>query len=40
DVDDVVALRDAGAAAVVVGTALYEGNFTLEDAQAAVDDRD
>jgi phosphoribosylformimino-5-aminoimidazole carboxamide ribotide isomerase len=40
DVEDVVALRDAGAAAVVVGTALYEGNFTLEDAQAAVDDRD
>ena len=27
--DDVRALRDAGAAAVVVGTALYEGNFTL-----------
>jgi phosphoribosylformimino-5-aminoimidazole carboxamide ribotide isomerase len=37
DIDDVVALRDAGAAAVVVGTALYEGNFTLEEAQAAVD---
>ncbi|WP_256306641.1 1-(5-phosphoribosyl)-5-[(5-phosphoribosylamino)methylideneamino]imidazole-4-carboxamide isomerase [Halobellus litoreus] len=27
--DDVRALRDAGAAAVVVGTALYEGAFTL-----------
>jgi len=27
--DDVLALRDAGAAAVVVGTALYERNFTL-----------
>ena len=30
--DDVRALRDAGAAAVVVGTALYEGRFTLEAA--------
>ncbi|MFB6072141.1 MAG: 1-(5-phosphoribosyl)-5-[(5-phosphoribosylamino)methylideneamino]imidazole-4-carboxamide isomerase [Halobacterium sp.] len=37
DVDDVVALRDAGAAGVVVGTALYEGNFTLAEAQAAVE---
>ncbi|PHQ39851.1 1-(5-phosphoribosyl)-5-[(5-phosphoribosylamino)methylideneamino]imidazole-4-carboxamide isomerase [Halorubrum persicum] len=36
-VDDVVALRDAGAAAVVVGTALYEGQFTLREAQAAAD---
>lgn len=36
-VDDIVALRDAGAAAVVVGTALYEGRFTLVDAQEAVD---
>ncbi|MFD1598522.1 1-(5-phosphoribosyl)-5-[(5-phosphoribosylamino)methylideneamino]imidazole-4-carboxamide isomerase [Halobellus rarus] len=27
--DDIRALRDAGAAAVVVGTALYEGAFTL-----------
>ncbi|MDZ7702277.1 MAG: 1-(5-phosphoribosyl)-5-[(5-phosphoribosylamino)methylideneamino]imidazole-4-carboxamide isomerase [Halobacteriales archaeon] len=36
-VEDVVALRDAGAAAVVVGTALYEGQFTLGAAQAAVD---
>jgi len=32
--DDVRALRDAGAAAVVVGTALYEGRFTLEEAMA------
>jgi phosphoribosylformimino-5-aminoimidazole carboxamide ribotide isomerase len=30
--DDVRACRDAGAAAVVVGTALYEGAFTLEAA--------
>ncbi|MFW6318275.1 MAG: HisA/HisF-related TIM barrel protein, partial [Halorubrum sp.] len=37
-VDDVVALKDAGAAAVVVGTALYEGTFTLREAQAAADD--
>ena len=37
-VDDVVALRDAGAAAVVVGTALYEGRFALREAQAAADD--
>ena len=36
-VDDVVALRDAGAAAVVVGSALYEGSFTLEAAMAAVE---
>jgi phosphoribosylformimino-5-aminoimidazole carboxamide ribotide isomerase len=36
-VDDVVALRDAGAAAVVVGTALYEGRFSLADAQRAAD---
>ena len=34
--DDVRALKDAGAAAVVVGTALYEGRFTLEEAFAAV----
>ncbi|WP_255151139.1 1-(5-phosphoribosyl)-5-[(5-phosphoribosylamino)methylideneamino]imidazole-4-carboxamide isomerase [Halorarius halobius] len=33
---DVRALADAGAAAVVVGTALYEGRFTLEEAAAAV----
>jgi phosphoribosylformimino-5-aminoimidazole carboxamide ribotide isomerase len=30
---DVRALRDAGAAAVVVGTALYEGRFTLREAR-------
>ncbi|WP_284006774.1 1-(5-phosphoribosyl)-5-[(5-phosphoribosylamino)methylideneamino]imidazole-4-carboxamide isomerase [Haloarcula pelagica] len=36
-VDDVVALRDAGAAAVVVGSALYEGAFTLAEATDAVD---
>jgi len=35
-VEDVVASRDAGAAAVVVGTALYEGAFTLAEAQRAV----
>jgi phosphoribosylformimino-5-aminoimidazole carboxamide ribotide isomerase len=32
--DDVRALREAGAAAVVVGTALYEGSFTLAAAMA------
>jgi phosphoribosylformimino-5-aminoimidazole carboxamide ribotide isomerase len=37
-VDDVVALKNAGAAAAVVGTALYEGTFTLREAQAAADD--
>ncbi|KAB1197750.1 MULTISPECIES: 1-(5-phosphoribosyl)-5-[(5-phosphoribosylamino)methylideneamino]imidazole-4-carboxamide isomerase [Haloferax] len=30
--DDITALRDVGAAATVVGTALYEGQFTLEEA--------
>ncbi|MCU4972382.1 1-(5-phosphoribosyl)-5-[(5-phosphoribosylamino)methylideneamino]imidazole-4-carboxamide isomerase [Halobacteria archaeon AArc-m2/3/4] len=30
---DIDALREAGAAAVVVGSALYEGEFTLEEAQ-------
>ncbi|KTG20129.1 1-(5-phosphoribosyl)-5-[(5-phosphoribosylamino)methylideneamino]imidazole-4-carboxamide isomerase [Haloferax profundi] len=30
--DDVSELRDVGAAAAVVGTALYEGRFTLEEA--------
>jgi phosphoribosylformimino-5-aminoimidazole carboxamide ribotide isomerase len=35
-VEDVRALRDAGAAAVVVGSALYEGAFTLEEAMDAV----
>jgi phosphoribosylformimino-5-aminoimidazole carboxamide ribotide isomerase len=34
--EDVGALRDAGAAAVVVGTALYEGRFTLREAREAV----
>ncbi|MFB6308050.1 MAG: 1-(5-phosphoribosyl)-5-[(5-phosphoribosylamino)methylideneamino]imidazole-4-carboxamide isomerase [Haloarculaceae archaeon] len=34
---DVLALRDAGAAAVVVGSALYEGEFTLEAAIDAVE---
>ena len=33
--EDVRALREAGAAAVVVGTALYEGRFTLSEAQSA-----
>ncbi|WP_132058042.1 1-(5-phosphoribosyl)-5-[(5-phosphoribosylamino)methylideneamino]imidazole-4-carboxamide isomerase [Halorussus amylolyticus] len=32
--DDVRALREAGASAVVVGTALYEGEFTLEEAKS------
>ncbi|MFB6137808.1 MAG: 1-(5-phosphoribosyl)-5-[(5-phosphoribosylamino)methylideneamino]imidazole-4-carboxamide isomerase [Halobacteriaceae archaeon] len=39
-VGDVAALADAGAAACVVGTALYEGAFTLGEAQAAVADRE
>ncbi|GAB6879650.1 1-(5-phosphoribosyl)-5-[(5-phosphoribosylamino) methylideneamino]imidazole-4-carboxamide isomerase [Halorubrum gandharaense] len=39
-VDDVVALKEAGAAAVVVGTALYEGRFTLREAQDAADGAD
>jgi phosphoribosylformimino-5-aminoimidazole carboxamide ribotide isomerase len=33
--DDVRALKEAGAAAVVVGSALYEGEFTLAAAQQA-----
>jgi len=37
-VEDVLALREAGAAAVVVGTALYEGAFTLAEAQEALDE--
>jgi phosphoribosylformimino-5-aminoimidazole carboxamide ribotide isomerase len=37
-IEDVVALAEAGAAAAVVGSALYEGAFTLAEAQAAVDD--
>ncbi|RQG93975.1 1-(5-phosphoribosyl)-5-[(5-phosphoribosylamino)methylideneamino]imidazole-4-carboxamide isomerase [Natrarchaeobius chitinivorans] len=36
--EDVRALEDAGAAAVVVGSALYEGEFTLSEAQRAVSD--
>ena len=36
--EDIRALREAGAAAVVVGTALYEGQFTLAEARdVAVD---
>jgi len=35
--DDVLALRDAGAAAAVVGSALYEGSFTLQEATATLD---
>ncbi|ELY87515.1 1-(5-phosphoribosyl)-5-[(5-phosphoribosylamino)methylideneamino] imidazole-4-carboxamide isomerase [Natrialba taiwanensis DSM 12281] len=35
--EDVRELEAAGAAAVVVGSALYEGKFTLAEAQAAVD---
>jgi len=35
--DDVRALKDAGAAAVVVGTALYEGTFTLAAAMRVRD---
>ena len=37
-VEDVVELKRAGAAAAVVGTALYEGRFTLSEAQAAADE--
>ena len=36
--EDVRALKKAGASAVVVGSALYEGRFTLEAAQAAADE--
>jgi len=36
-IEDVLALRDAGADAVVVGSALYEGRFTLEEALAAIE---
>ena len=35
-VEDVRSLAEAGAAAVVVGTALYEGRFTLREAREAV----
>lgn len=34
--EDIKTLRDAGAAAVVVGTALYEGRFTLEEARESL----
>ena len=37
---DVRALHEAGAAAVVVGSALYEGRFSLADAQGAVENGD
>jgi phosphoribosylformimino-5-aminoimidazole carboxamide ribotide isomerase len=36
--EDVRALKRAGASAVVVGTALYEGQFTLREAQRAADE--
>jgi phosphoribosylformimino-5-aminoimidazole carboxamide ribotide isomerase len=36
-VEDVLALREAGAAAAVVGSALYEGRFTLGEARRALD---
>ena len=39
-IDDVIGLRGAGASAVVVGTALYEGKFTLAAAQEAVSGRE
>ncbi|WP_122089488.1 1-(5-phosphoribosyl)-5-[(5-phosphoribosylamino)methylideneamino]imidazole-4-carboxamide isomerase [Halalkalicoccus subterraneus] len=35
-VEDVRVLKEAGASAVVVGTALYEGRFSLEEATDAV----
>ena len=37
-VDDVTTLAGLGAAGVVIGTALYEGRFSLEAAQQAVTD--
>ena len=37
--DDLVKLREAGAAAVVVGKALYEGRFTYREAVSAVEGR-
>jgi len=36
-IEDVVALKAAGAEAVVVGSALYEGRFSLDEAEAAAD---
>ena len=38
-VDDILSLKDAGADAVVVGSALYEGSFTLAEAMEALDER-
>jgi phosphoribosylformimino-5-aminoimidazole carboxamide ribotide isomerase len=35
-IEDVLALREAGAAAAVVGSALYEGRFTLAEARRAL----
>ncbi len=35
-IEDILSLRDAGADAVVVGSALYEGEFTLAEAQEAL----
>jgi len=37
-INDILALQEVGAAAVVVGTALYEGAFTLDAAIEAVSD--
>jgi phosphoribosylformimino-5-aminoimidazole carboxamide ribotide isomerase len=37
-ISDIRTLREAGASAVVVGSALYEGRFTLEEAIASVAD--
>ena len=39
-IEDVHALREAGADAVVVGSALYEGAFTLESVNASLADRE
>lgn len=36
-VEDILALREAGAAACVVGTALYEGEFSLSEAHSALE---
>lgn len=37
-IDDIRALRNVGASAAVVGSALYEGRFTLDEALVAIDD--
>jgi phosphoribosylformimino-5-aminoimidazole carboxamide ribotide isomerase len=37
-IEDVLALREAGAAAAVVGSALYEGRFTLAEARRALNE--